>query len=58
MPLVVLVGQDDTNLNVIFGFGLIQVEDIESYIWLLTHMKLAVGKVLQYTQCIFVVHIW
>ena len=43
MPLVLLVGVDDTHTTSIFGMGLIKVEDIESYTWLLSTFKQAVG---------------
>lgn len=43
MPLVLLVGVDDTHTTSIFGMGLIKVEDIQSYIWLLSTFKQAVG---------------
>ena len=43
MPLVLLVGVDDTHTTSIFGVGLIRAEDIESYCWLLSAFKQAVG---------------
>ena len=44
MPLVFFVGVDDTYRTVIFGVGLIQVEDIESYVWLLARFKYAMSQ--------------
>jgi hypothetical protein len=44
MPLVLLVGRDDTNKACVFGAGLVQKEDIASYVWVLTAFKSAVGK--------------
>ena len=43
MPLVLLVGVDDTKATAIFGMGLILAEDIVSYIWILQAFKRAVG---------------
>lgn len=43
MPLVFLVGSDSTNKTCIFGMGLIQQEDIDSYVWILDTFRTAVG---------------
>jgi hypothetical protein len=44
MPLVLLVGIDDTLMTAIFGVGLVLQEDIDSYTWLLNSFKRAVGN--------------
>ena len=43
MPLVLLVGMDNTKATTIFGMGLMLTEDIESYTWMLRAFKRAVG---------------
>ena len=43
MPLVLLVGTDDTKSTTVFGAGLVRSEDIESYTWLLDTFRRAVG---------------
>ena len=50
MPLVLLVGVDDTMHTTIFGAGLLLQEDIESYTWLLNTFKRAVGACTQRTH--------
>ena len=44
MPLVLLVGMDDTKKTTIFGMALVLSESIESYVWVLQCFKKAVGQ--------------
>jgi hypothetical protein len=44
MPLVLLVGLNDVRKSTIFAMGLVLVEDIVSYTWILNNVKTVMGK--------------
>lgn len=59
MPLVLFVGVDDTHRTTIFGVGLIQVGDKESYTWLLERFKYAMSqRNIRHTHSTTVVFLW
>ena len=49
MPLVLLAGVNEIKITVILALALIQVEDGESYLWVLQQVQKAIGTVLIYT---------
>ena len=54
MPLILLVGMDDTETTTIFGMALVLVEDIISYTWVLNAFRRAVGN--EHTRHTNIVH--